>query len=87
MTIFGPETDEIVGGLRKWHDEELHNLYSPPAIIRMIKSKRVGLKGHVARMERRGMRIGFWQKSQKERDRWEEVHPGGRIILKWILEK
>jgi hypothetical protein len=29
----------------------------------------------------------FWWKIQKERDRYEDVYIGERIILKWILEK
>jgi hypothetical protein len=40
------------------HNEELHNLYSSPNIIRMIKSRRMRWAGHVARMGRRGMYIG-----------------------------
>jgi hypothetical protein len=35
---------------RKLHNEELHNLYSSPDIIRMIKSRRMRWAGHVARM-------------------------------------
>jgi hypothetical protein len=35
--IFGPKKAEVTGGWRKLHNEELHNLYSPPDIIRMIK--------------------------------------------------
>jgi hypothetical protein len=34
----------------KLHNEELHNLYSSPSIIRMIKSRRMRWAGHVARM-------------------------------------
>jgi hypothetical protein len=34
--IFGPKRDEVTGGLRKLHNEELHNLYSSPSIIRMF---------------------------------------------------
>jgi hypothetical protein len=34
--IFGPKRDEMVGGWRKLHNEELHNLYSSPNIIRMV---------------------------------------------------
>jgi hypothetical protein len=37
-------------GWRKLHNEELHNLYSSPSIIRMIKSRRMKWAGHVARM-------------------------------------
>jgi hypothetical protein len=35
--IFGPKGDEIIGGWRKFHDEELHNLFSSPHIDIMIK--------------------------------------------------
>jgi hypothetical protein len=48
--IFGPKRDELIGGWRKLHNEELHNLYSSPNIIRMIKSRRMRFTGHVARM-------------------------------------
>jgi hypothetical protein len=32
--IFGPKRDEVMGEWRKLHNEELHNLYSSPYIIR-----------------------------------------------------
>jgi hypothetical protein len=48
--IFGPKRDEVTGEWRKLHNEELHNLYSSPNIIRMIKSRRMRWAGHVARM-------------------------------------
>jgi hypothetical protein len=48
--IFGPKWDEVTGGWRKLHNEELHNLYSSPSIIRIIKSMRMRWAGHVARM-------------------------------------
>jgi hypothetical protein len=38
---FGPKRDEVTGGWRKLHNEELHNLYSSPSIIRMIKSRKM----------------------------------------------
>jgi hypothetical protein len=40
----------VTGGLRKLHNEKLHNLYSSPNIIRMIKTRRMRREGHVARM-------------------------------------
>jgi hypothetical protein len=49
-TIFGPKKDEGTGDGRKLHNEELHNLCSSLSIIRIIKSRRKRLKGHVARM-------------------------------------
>jgi hypothetical protein len=48
--IFGPKRDEMIGGWRKLHDEELHNLYCSPSTITVIKSRRMRLAGHVARM-------------------------------------
>jgi hypothetical protein len=46
--IFGPKRDEVTGGWRKLHNEELNNLYYSPSIIRIIKSRRMKCAGHVA---------------------------------------
>jgi hypothetical protein len=56
--IFGPKRDEVTGGWGKLHNEELHNLYS--LSNRMFKSRRMRWAGHVARMGRRGIHIGYW---------------------------
>jgi hypothetical protein len=48
--VSGPKRDEMTEGWRKLHNEELHNLYSSPNIIRMTKSSRMRRAGHVARM-------------------------------------
>jgi hypothetical protein len=48
LRIFGPKRDGVTGGWRKLYNEELHNLYSSPSIIRIIKSKRMRWVGHVA---------------------------------------
>jgi hypothetical protein len=47
--IFGPEREED-GSWRKLHNDELHNPYSSPNIVRVIKSRRMSWAGHVARM-------------------------------------
>jgi hypothetical protein len=47
--IFGPKREED-RSWRKLHNDELHNLYSSPNIVRMIKSRRMRWAGHVARM-------------------------------------
>jgi hypothetical protein len=44
--ILGPKRDEVTGDWRKLHNEELHNLYSSPSIIRMIKSRRMRWTEH-----------------------------------------
>jgi hypothetical protein len=66
--IFGPKRDEVKGDGRKLHDEELHNMYSSPNLIRMIKSRRMRWAGHVTQIGRRGMHIGYWCERQKKRD-------------------
>jgi hypothetical protein len=40
--------EEVGGGWRKWHNEELHNLYTSPLIIRMTKLRRMKWVGHAA---------------------------------------
>jgi hypothetical protein len=39
--IFGTKREEVIRGWRILHNEELHNLYSSPSIIRMIETRRV----------------------------------------------
>jgi hypothetical protein len=48
--IFGPKVDEVTGEWRKLHNKELHDLYSSPSIIRIIKSRMMRRASHVARM-------------------------------------
>jgi hypothetical protein len=43
--IFGPKREETTGEWRKLHNEELHDLYSSPNMIRMIKSSRMKWRG------------------------------------------
>jgi hypothetical protein len=47
--IFGPKRDEVTGEWRKLHNEELHDLYSSPSVIRIIKA-RMKWVGNAARM-------------------------------------
>jgi hypothetical protein len=48
--IFGPKRNAVAGRWRKVHNEELHDLYSSPSTIRIIKSRRMRWAGYVARM-------------------------------------
>jgi hypothetical protein len=57
-----------MGEWRKLHNEELCDLYSLPSIIRIMKSRRMRWAGHVARMGKKGTRIGYWWESQREGD-------------------
>jgi hypothetical protein len=49
--IVGPKRDEVTGGWRKLHNEELQNFYSTPSIIRMIKSRNMIWEGHIPRVQ------------------------------------
>jgi hypothetical protein len=62
--IFGPKKDEVTGGWRKLHNEELRDLYSSPSIIRIIKW-RMRWEENVARRGRRGTCIGYWWESDR----------------------
>jgi hypothetical protein len=77
--IFGPKRDEVTGEWRKLYNGELHNLYSPPDIIRNIKSRRMRWAGHVARMgeERKVYRVLVGKPEGKRllerpKRRWED---------------
>ena len=48
--IFGPKRHENEEW-RRLHNEELHNLYRSPNLVRVIKSRRLRWAGHVAKME------------------------------------
>jgi hypothetical protein len=48
--VFGPKRNEMIGEWKKLRNEELHDFYSSPSIIRIIKSRRMRWAGHVARM-------------------------------------
>jgi hypothetical protein len=68
----------VTGGWRKLHKEELHNLYSSPSIIGMIKSRRMRWAGHVARIEakRNAYRILVGRSERKR--------PLGRPRCRWV---
>jgi hypothetical protein len=74
--IYGPERDEATGEWRKLHNEELHNLYCSPNIVRVITSRIMGWARHVALMrERRGV---FWVLVGKSMGKRPLVRPRSR---------
>jgi hypothetical protein len=76
--IFGPKRDKVRGGWRKLHNEELHNLYSSPSIIKIIKSRRIRWTGYVERMgESRNTYRIFVGKPREKR-------PQGRPRRRWV---
>jgi hypothetical protein len=86
--IFVPKRDEVTGEWRKLHNEELHNLYSSPDIIRQVKSRRMRWAGRVAHMgeERKVYKVLVEKPEGKRplgrpRCRWED---GIRMDLREI---
>jgi len=65
--VFGPKRDEVTGEWRRLHNEELNDLYSLSNILRVVKSRRMKLAGHVARMGRIVVCTGCWWGSLRER--------------------
>ena len=66
--IFGPRRDEVTGECRRFHNEELNDLYSSPNTVRVIKSRRMRWAGHVARMgEKRGAYRVLVEKTERKR--------------------
>jgi hypothetical protein len=63
-------------------NEELHNLYFSPNIIRIIKSRKIKWPGHVARMERKRNAYGILVGKQ-EGKRPQDLDVNASIILKW----
>jgi hypothetical protein len=76
--IFGSKREEVTGGWRKLHIEELHDLYSSKSIIRMIKLRRMPCARHVARIgeKRNGYRISVGNPKGKR--------PLGRPRRRWL---
>jgi hypothetical protein len=85
--IFGPKKGEVIGQWRKLHHEELNYLYSSPVIVRVVKSRRIRLAGHVTRIgEKRSVYRVLMGKSEGKNSLGS---PGidSRIILKWLFRK
>ena len=76
--IFGPRMVEVTGEWRRFHKEELNDLYTSPNIVLVIKSKRMRLCGHVARMgEEREVYGDLVGKPEGKR-------PLGRLRRRWV---
>ena len=76
--LFGPRRDEVTGGWRRLHNEELNDLYSSPNIVWVIKSRRMRWAGHVSRIgEERGLYSVLVGKPEGKR-------PLGRPRCRWV---
>jgi hypothetical protein len=93
---YGPKRDEVTGKWKKLHNEELNNLYFSPNIVRVTKSRRMKLAGHVVRMgEGRGVYRVLVGKPEgrrpleRPRHRWEDnirmdLREVGCVCVDWM---
>jgi hypothetical protein len=88
--IFGPKRDEMTGGWRKLHNEELHSLYSSTSKIRLINSRRMRWSGHVGRIgaKRNAYRILVGKPKSnrplgRPRHRWKDNIKMGLREIRW----
>jgi hypothetical protein len=66
------------GGWREPQTEEVHNLYSPPIIIKIIKSRRFRLAGHVRCTEEMKCAYNFLAGNMNGINRLEDLGVDGR---------
>jgi hypothetical protein len=78
--VFGPKRDEVTGEWRKQHNEQLHDLYSSPSIIRIIKGKkplgrprRRWLDNIIMDLIEVGWGDVYWIGLAQDRDRWRAL--------------
>jgi hypothetical protein len=70
--IFGPKRDEVTGGWRRLHNEELHGLYSSPNIVRLMKYYKIRFTRYVARVGGEEWPRGFGPETWRVETRWKE---------------
>jgi len=85
--IFGPRRDEVTGEWKRLHNQELNELYSSPNTVRVIKSRTMGLAGHVARVVKERGCIESWWGNRREGDHWGDLGVDGWIILGWVSRR
>jgi hypothetical protein len=71
---------KVTGGWRRLHNEEVHNLYASPNIIRVSKLRRMRWAEHVSRMEVITNIYKILVGNLKGKDHSEELDVGGRMI-------
>jgi hypothetical protein len=88
--IFGRKREEVAGGWRRLHNEELHNLYASPNVIRVIKLRRMRWMEQITRMGGGGgddRPAKVWLENLNGRDHSEDLDIDERVILQWVLRK
>jgi hypothetical protein len=83
--ILGLRGDEVTGGWRNLHNEQIYYLHCLPGIIRTIKSRWIRRVGHVARKGEEWNAHRILVGKPKGRDHYEDHGIDGWLILCWIL--
>jgi hypothetical protein len=83
--MFGRKKDEVTESWRKLRNEELHDLFSPASIVRLIKSRKIRWTWNLLVVGRRKMHLDYWLETRRERERERErERPLGRFRLMWV---
>jgi hypothetical protein len=78
--------EEVAGGWRRLHNEELHNLYASPNITGAIKSRKMRWAGHIAHMGDMRNAYNFFIVKPERKNHLEDLGVDGKI-LECILGK
>jgi hypothetical protein len=78
--IFGPKRDRVAGDWSKLQNKELHDLYSSPNIIWVVKSRRMRWARYMAHMGEKKMYTGVWLEILKELKYLEDLCIDGDSI-------
>jgi hypothetical protein len=81
LRIFGYKREEVAGDWRGMHNEELHNLYASPNIVRVIKSRRTRWLEHVTLVGEIINAYELWTGNLKGRDHSKDLGVDVSIIL------
>jgi hypothetical protein len=85
--IFGLKKEEVVGGWRRLHNEELKNFHASSNIIRVIISRRMRWTGHVARIGEMRRAHYILVGKLEGRGYFEDLCLDGKMTLEWIRGK
>jgi len=83
--IFGTEKEEVAGDWRRLHNEELHNSYASPNVVRMVKSRRMRWARHAVCVREMRNIYSFMLCKLEGKRPLGRPNLYGRLMLEWIL--
>jgi hypothetical protein len=84
---FGPRKEDMAGGWRRLHHEELRKFYASTKIIRVIISRGMRWAEHVTWIGEMRNAYKILVGKPEGRDHLEDLSVDGKIILKWNAGK